>query len=233
MKILAVDTSSSVCSVAILEDDKVIKENILDNGKTHSENFMPLLDKTLKDVNLTLDDIDLIACCIGPGSFTGIRIGIASIKAIAEVKNLPIVSVTSLESLAYNEDSLGAIISMIDARNNQVYAGIFNNKHEKNADYIADSIDNTIEVIRKYIENNAIRDITFVGDGSTSNKEILEKAFSGVNIVFSDNNKQKGTSLGICAYNKFTKKEDIKNADTLNPLYLRKSQAERMKNAGK
>lgn len=66
MKILAVDTSSSVCAIALMEDSNLIKENILDNGKTHSENFMPLLDKTLKESNVTLDDIDLIACCIGP-----------------------------------------------------------------------------------------------------------------------------------------------------------------------
>lgn len=69
MKILAVDTSSSVCAVAILENNETIKENILDNGKTHSENFMPLVEKTLKDCNLSLDDIDLIACGIGPRFF--------------------------------------------------------------------------------------------------------------------------------------------------------------------
>lgn len=69
MKILAVDTSSSVCAVAVLENKEIIKENILDNGKTHSENFMPLVEKTLKDCNLSLDDIDLIACGIGPRFF--------------------------------------------------------------------------------------------------------------------------------------------------------------------
>ena len=96
MKILAVDTSSKICAVAILEDSNVIDEIKLDNGKTHSENLMPILKEVLEKNNITLDKIDLIAVSVGPGSFTGIRIGIASIKSIAEVYKLPVASVTSL-----------------------------------------------------------------------------------------------------------------------------------------
>ena len=102
MKILAVDTSSKICAVAILEDSNAIDEIKLDNGKTHSENLMPILKEVLEKNNITLDKIDLIAVSVGPGSFTGIRIGIASIKSIAEVYKLPVASVTSLETLARN-----------------------------------------------------------------------------------------------------------------------------------
>ena len=73
MKNLVTDTSSSVCSVGLFEDDKLIVKNELDNGKTHSENFMPLVEKTLNDASMTLDDLDYIAVVVGPGSFTGIR----------------------------------------------------------------------------------------------------------------------------------------------------------------
>ena len=85
MKILAIDTSSSICSTAILDDEVLIDKNELNNGRTHSENLMPLIDELLKRNNITVKDINLLACSVGPGSFTGIRIGVASIKAIAEV----------------------------------------------------------------------------------------------------------------------------------------------------
>lgn len=229
MKILSVDTSSSVCAVAILENDEVIKENILDNGKTHSENFMSLLDETLKETKVTLDDIDLIACCVGPGSFTGIRIGIASIKAIAEIKQIPIVSVTSLESLIYNVEKVDneVIISLIDARNNQVYAGIFDKEYKKIQDYLAEDINEVLEKISSY------NDFVFVGDGVVAHKDLILEKLDGKNIRFLEENlnKQNATSLGKCAYRKFLEKENIESADTLRPVYLRKSQAERMKNA--
>lgn len=231
MKILSVDTSSSVCAVALLEDEELINQKILDNGKTHSENFMSLLDETLKETNISLDDIDLIVCCVGPGSFTGIRIGIASIKAIAEIKHIKIVSVTSLESLSYNVESVDKedIISMIDARNNQVYAGIFYFNHEKKCEYLADDIN----VILDKILNLCSEKIIFVGDGSMLHKDLILEKLRGKDIKFIDDtlNKQNAVSLGKCGYRKFLKNEDIKDADTINPLYLRKSQAERMKNA--
>jgi hypothetical protein len=88
MKILAVDTSSEICSVAILENDTVIVENSLNDGKTHSENLMTIMENTLEENKIKLNDIDLIACSVGPGSFTGIRIGVSSIKAIAEVTKM-------------------------------------------------------------------------------------------------------------------------------------------------
>ena len=231
MKILSVDTSSSVCAVALLEDEELINQKILDNGKTHSENFMSLLDETLKETNISLDDIDLIVCCVGPGSFTGIRIGIASIKAIAEIKHIKIVSVTSLESLSYNVESVDKedIISMIDARNNQVYASIFDFNHEKKCEYLADDIN----VILDKILNLCSEKIIFVGDGAMLHKDLILEKLRGKDIKFIDDtlNKQNAVSLGRCGYRKFLKNEDIKDADTINPLYLRKSQAERMKNA--
>ena len=107
MKILAIDTSSKNCSVSIVEVQENKKFNIIaqensDDERTHSVKLMPMVDDMLKKSNLSLNDIDLLACCLGPGSFTGIRIGIATIKAFADAKNIPTVGVTSLESLAYN-----------------------------------------------------------------------------------------------------------------------------------
>lgn len=227
MKLLCADTSSSVCAVGIFEDDKLIKENTLDNGRTHSENFMPLVEKTLNDANLTLDDIEAIGVVVGPGSFTGIRIGVASCKAMSEVKNIKVIPIISLESLAANEYGKNKkICSMIDARNSQVFCGIFNENIEKIEEYMADDINNVLEKISKY--DNVI----FVGNGTCVNKEKIVEAFKSKNIEFSDNNSQNADSLGIIAYKKAQKSEFI-SADELIPVYLRKSQAERMKNEKK
>ena len=152
------------------------------------------------------------------GSFTGIRIGISSIKAIAESLNIPVIDVSSLEALAYNiqSENYKTICSLIDARNNQVYSGIFDKNYNLLENYLADDINNIIETLKKY-EN-----IIYIGDGALVHKDLLGiTSFSCDNIIHSKN-------IAKCAYNKF-KNNDIKTADTISPLYLRKSQAERMK----
>ena len=158
-----------------------------------------------------------------PGSFTGIRIGIASIKAISEVYNIPVIEVTSLESLARNVENSNIICSLIDAKNNQVYAGIFDSGYEKIEEYIADDINVVIDCLRKY------KNITFVGDGSIKFSDLLKDNLQDV--YFCSNNKQNAFSAGLIGYKKYNKNE-VKNADTINPIYLRKSQAERMKKSG-
>ncbi|MGN1330427.1 MAG: tRNA (adenosine(37)-N6)-threonylcarbamoyltransferase complex dimerization subunit type 1 TsaB [Clostridia bacterium] len=227
MKILACDTSSSVCSVGVFDDDKLIAENEIDNGKTHSENFMPLVKKSLEDANLKLSDIDCFSVVVGPGSFTGIRIGVASLKAMAEVGNSKVVSVYSLEVLAANEYKKGRnICSMIDARNNQVYCGIFNEELDKLDEFMADDISACLENIKKY------DNIVFVGNGSILHLDLIKEFFKDKNIEFSVNNKQNARSLGIISCKK-ARKGEYGTADTVVPVYLRKSQAERMKNDNK
>lgn len=218
MKTLSISTSSSTASVCISEGNKCIKELNINNLKTHSETLIPLIQELLTDTKINLQDIELLACDIGPGSFTGIRIGIATVKAIAESLNIPIVSVSSLEALAYNiqNSNYSAICSLIDARNNQVYCGIFNNKYELVENYMADDINNICPIINKY-EN-----IAFVGDGAIVHKELLKiNNFESDNVIHAN-------SIGLCAYTKF-QNSDTLNADTLSPMYLRPSQAERIK----
>lgn len=225
MKILAVDTSSKICAVAILEDSNAIDEIKLDNGKTHSENLMPILKEVLEKNNITLDKIDLIAVSVGPGSFTGIRIGIASIKSIAEVYKLPVASVTSLETLARNietEDADTTIVSLIDAKNNQVYAGFFDNQYNLKEDEYADDINVILEKASKYNK------FVFVGDGAKIHEELIKNKFANKEIVFAENNSQSAINTGKLGYKKFLE-SNLKNADTILPIYLRKSQAERMK----
>jgi len=223
MRILSIDTTSNVCSVSILENDQVIDENILDNGKTHSENMMPLLDELLKRNNMDISNVEFISVCVGPGSFTGIRIGIATIKAFAEVLNIKVASVTSLETLSRNETAERdqVIVPIIDARNNQVYATVFDNEYNQIEDNMADDIENVINRIKKY------DNVVFVGNGAIIHKDLIVSYFA--NSRFSENNKQYSSKTGICGYHKLLKNE-VLDADTITPLYLRKSQAERMKN---
>jgi len=222
MKILAIDTSSDICGVALLEDAILIDDNSLKNGKTHSENLMPLIDEILKRNKISLGDINLIACVVGPGSFTGIRIGVSTVKAIAEVYNIKIAAITSLECLAQNINESKIKVSLLDARNDQVYCGIFNERYQLATLYIADSIDVAIEEMEKY------SDITVCGSGAIKFKDLLTEKIS--NVMFCDVNEQSAYFAGLIGYKKFLDKELI-NADELMPIYLRKSQAERMKKA--
>lgn len=214
MRILCVDTSSDICSVCVMQDNELLDLKELKNGKTHSENLMSLIEEV---VGNCLDEIDAIACCVGPGSFTGIRIGISAVKAIAEVKQIPVISVTSLESLASNQEFDGITCSLIDARNNQVYAGLFKSNELIN-EYIADDINVVLDVI-KYDDN-----ILFIGNGAELHKDLILQKFCD-KAKFTDKNEQTSVSIGKCAF----KKNAYENADTIIPLYLRKSQAERLR----
>ena len=213
MKILAISTSSNTATVALLENDNCIQELNICNERTHSEKLMPLIDELLKTNNVTLSDIDLIAVDNGPGSFTGIRIGVSTVKAIAEAKNIPIVACSSLEGLAYNVPDSNYICSILDARNNQVYAGIFDENYNLVSEYFADDINNLLPIFAKY-EN-----IVFVGDGS----KYINSSMDFDNTIHSKN-------IGICGYKKYLQNQAT-NADNLSVLYLRKSQAERMRNS--
>lgn len=230
MRILAVDTSSKNCSVAIVEVDENKNYNIIafensDDEKTHSQKLMPIIDKVFKEHNLTLKDMDLLACCVGPGSFTGIRIGIATMKAFADVTNIKTVSVTSLESLSYNIEEDGIIIPIIDCKNNNVYSAIFsreNNAYKQIGKNISDNIDNAISLYKANAEN---KNITFVGDGSILYKDLLTSRLSN-KLIFSNKNTQSSISLAKRAYDKYL--EGLYgDSNNLSPLYLRKSQAER------
>ena len=128
MKILSIDTASNLCTVAILDDNKCKEEIIVDDARNHSEKIMPVIEEAFTKTNLKLTDMDLIVCDKGPGSFTGIRIGVGTVLAFQDSLNIPCIGISSLESLAYNVENSGIICSLIDAKNNNVYFGLFEKK---------------------------------------------------------------------------------------------------------
>ena len=224
MKILAIDTSSKICSISILEDKNVIIEKHNDDEKTHSQKLMPLIDEIFKESNLTLDDIDLLACSQGPGSFTGIRIGISTVKAFADVKHIPIIGVTSLESLSYNVNTEGLIASLIDAKHDNVYFALYklsNNEHHIVHAPTSAEITSVIATLKSF-DNSTI---TFVGDGSIVHKELLEKEIKNCKFASAEECNQTSVSIGISAFNKYNS-STYKPSYTLSPIYLKKSQAE-------
>ena len=226
MKILAVDTSSKLCSVAILEDKNLIKKLELDNGITHSETLMPLIQQLLNECSLSLNNINLLVSDIGPGSFTGIRIGVSSCKAFSDSLNIPCVGISSLEVLAYNIQNDGIICSTIDCKNNNCYFALYElNSGNYNVliEPCAKSVNDVLDLLNSQYYNKCI---SFVGDGIPSEKlhSIYDNnADSEVtkNIISSYLNVE---NLGTAGYKKFINNKKI--GEEILPLYLKKPQAQ-------
>lgn len=224
MKILSIDTASNICGVSILENDKLICSLDKNTGRTHSENLMPMIDEIFKKTYLSLKDINLIVCNIGPGSFTGIRIGVATTKAFSDSLNIPCIGVNSLESLAYNEkqnlNNGDIIFSIIDCKNENCYYSVYefnNNQYKKIFSPNSDSIDN-LKNLEKEISN---KKVIFIGDGVDVYKKQLISIFPKA--IFSKNNLLNSYNLGLCGFNKYNNN----NFNEVMPLYLKKPQAQR------
>lgn len=224
MKILSIDTSSNLCAVSVLENTNLIKENILNDTKNHSERIMPVIAQTLEEANLKLSDIDLIVCDKGPGSFTGIRIGVATVMSFVDSLKLPAIGITSLEALAYNvllnEEKPSFVCSLIDAKNNNVYFELYSTLDNIPSSAVSAecmNINDLIDLLKKY------KNICFVGDGSTAHKELLTQNLP--TSTFSSYNDISSYSLGIAGLNAY----NSGRREELLPVYLRKSQAERAK----
>ena len=232
MKILAIDTSGQNCSVAIIDEEKVICDFNLSIGTTHSETLLPMIDEVCKTSKIDLSEVDILACGIGPGSFTGLRIGIATIKGFALAQNKNVVGVPTLDALAYNIANFdGLICSVLDARNNNVYAGIYKYENDKvilQDDYITENLDTLIDILK--VKNEKVM---FVGDGAVSFKEKLKEALNEKALFAPLHlNNQLSSSVAKAALDRALV-NDFDNSDTLNPMYLKKSQAERTFEEGK
>ena len=126
MLILALDSTAQVGSVALCQDETLIAEYTLNTGHTHSETLLPMVESVLKISGYTVDDVDLFACSVGPGSFTGVRIGVSTVKGLAFGKNKPCVCVSTLEAIAESVAvHNGLICPVMNARRSQVYTALF------------------------------------------------------------------------------------------------------------
>lgn len=233
MKILSIDTASNICGVSILEDNKLICNLDTDTGRTHSENLMPMIEQALKKTNLSLKNINLITCDIGPGSFTGIRIGVATTKAFNDSLNIPCVGISSLEALAYNlKDNIKQneiICSIIDCKNDNCYFALYEKKNnilENLLEPQAESVEACLSILKNYCEDTLENpSIYFVGDGSAIYKNLIQETFSDAKFATTDLNNLNSYYLGIAGLEHF-KSGSI--SEEVLPLYLKKPQAQRL-----
>lgn len=220
MKILSVDTSAVCASVAITENDKIISLCSTNAGLTHSRTLLPMIDSALKNSETELSSIDAIACSAGPGSFTGIRIGIAAVKGLADGLGIKCLSVSTLEALAFNLLGRDVIAcSVMDARCSQVYCAIFDIEGEKVTRLCEDRA-LKIEDLGKELSQYG-KKIVFVGDGAV----ICHKAL-GFEIAPPVTRFQNAASVAFAATSSFDESK-LLDASALMPIYLRLPQAER------
>ena len=211
MKILALDTTSKLASVSLLIDGNIIGTKYNDNQKTHSERVIPMIEKLLNENSITPRDIDLFGVTIGPGSFTGIRIGVATIKGMAQALGKQVVGVTTLEAMAYIESD-DFVCSMIDARHDNVYIGLYDENRNK---VFEDCLN-----INEAIEKLKGKKVDFVGDGAMVHSSRLSDAFDCKIEEAKDISER-------LAYITNEKNEIAQNPHEIKPIYLRKAEPER------
>ena len=217
MRILAIDTATDTATAAVTDGGRLIGECILNHKKTHSQKLMVLIERMMSDLELDMADIDLFAAAEGPGSFTGLRIGIATVKALAHSVDKPVVGVSTLEGLAYNLPYAdGIIVPIMDARNNQV----FNAAYEWVGGELKEVIVPNACDINECIERVKDKKEIFTGDGVNVHAEVIEKI--GGKIAPVNARLPRASSIAAAA-----EKKPTQHYTELTPKYLRLSQAER------
>ena len=211
--ILNIETATKNCSLSIAENGKIIAIKELNNGNySHAEVLHPFIDDILKESNLTSKDIDAVAVSKGPGSYTGLRIGVSAAKGLCFAFDKPLISIDTLTSLSYviSIDS-GFIVPMIDARRMEVYAAIFDKNHEQAREIKAEIIDEN-----SYADYLAESKVYFLGDGAQKCKEIIKHK----NAVFVDDKFPSAKEMAKLSYDKY-KKNDIEDVAYFEPFYLK------------
>lgn len=226
MKILGLDSSGLVASVAIVENENLLGEYTVNYKKTHSQTLLPMLDEVARMIELDMETLDAIAVAGGPGSFTGLRIGSATAKGLGLALNLPIIHVPTVDALAYNLAGHQALVCpLMDARRNQTYTGLyrfFSNEMEVLQEQCAVGIDEIVDNINKRGEP-----VVFLGDGIPVFSAYIEQ---NVNVPWSfapaHLNKQRAGAVAALGMKYFAAGR-FESAAEHRPEYLRLSQAER------
>ena len=226
MKILGIDSSGLVASAAIADEKNIIAEFTVNNKQTHSQTLLPMIEKVVDMSGIELEQIDAIAIAAGPGSFTGLRIGSATAKGIGLALKKPIVSVPTLEGLAYRVSVFdGIICPIMDARRNQVYTGIYKMDKEKLvclSEQKAVDIHEIMEELEKYDEK-----VIFLGDGVEVQRETIVKEFKK-EYCFAPIHLSKQSAAAVAVLGElYFGQGKAEDAAEHKPIYLRKSQAER------
>lgn len=226
MKILALDSSGLVASVAVMEDETMLAEYTMNYKKTHSQTLLPMLDEMAKMIELDLNTVDAIAVAGGPGSFTGLRIGSATAKGLGLALKKPLISIPTVDGLAYNLCGTEKLVCpLMDARRNQVYTGIYEFSGNE-LKILEPQMAVDISVIAEKL--NALgREVVFLGDGYPVYEEKLRQL---LHIPFlaapAHMSRQRAGAVAALAMT-YARKGLMESAAEHQPDYLRLSQAER------
>ncbi|MDD3278431.1 MAG: tRNA (adenosine(37)-N6)-threonylcarbamoyltransferase complex dimerization subunit type 1 TsaB [Lachnospiraceae bacterium] len=226
MKLLALDSSGLVASVAVLEDDNLLAEYTINYKKTHSQTLLPMLDAVSSMLELDLHTLDAIAIAAGPGSFTGLRIGSATAKGLCLSLDIPLIEVPTVDALAYNLfDTDKLVCPMMDARRSQVYTGFY---HFEQHQLVVCEPQMAIAVTDLAEKLNARREeVIFLGDGVAVYRSLLDELLTVPHSYAPAHvNKQRAAAVGALGSLYYAAGKMV-NADDYQPEYLRKSQAER------
>ena len=220
MKILAIDTSTTHSSCAVMDDNNIVGDFSINQSMSHNEILLVMVDEMLKKLNIDIEDIDLFVAVTGPGSFTGIRIGVTVVKALAMALNKPIVAVNTLEALSFGVFSDKKKIPLIDARGERVYYGVYEGINNENI--VAPALLTIDELLEEFSDKG---EYVFVGDCVNLYKDrILEnKNFEITPACLNSCISKNACVIGKEKY----ERRDISDCFNLSPEYVRLSQAQR------
>ena len=211
--ILNIETATTNCSVSLSKEGEtfVLKEDYNSNY-SHAERLHVYIDAVLKEAALKMDDLDAVAVSKGPGSYTGLRIGVSTAKGLCFASDLPLIAIPTLEALAHQvKTDTGVIVAMLDARRMEVYSAIFDHEFNQIRDTQAQIL--TEEAFRHYLEKGKV---CFIGNGVEKTKELIQHP----NAIFIENKLPSANEMGKLAFDKY-KKSDTEDVAYFEPYYLK------------
>ena len=224
MFVLGIEAATPVASVAVATEDKILAERMVNNRRTHSVNLMPMIKETILDAGICKEQLTGIAVAKGPGSFTGLRIGMSTARTLAQVLELPLIGVSTLEALAYSVGVQGLICPILNARKNELYAALYKNTGQEQICLVpvqAINVQDLLQILANYEEL-----IIFAGDAlpvyANSLKEVMGKYFHLAPHCTSFPRGAAIAELGLERLQQGT----MDNPFTLLPNYARESEAE-------
>ena len=226
MKILALDSTAKTATVSICEDERLISIYSVTAGLNHSETLLPMVENALTTAQICIDDIDMFAISDGPGSFTGVRIGMSLLKGLAFGKEKLCVGVSTLEALAYNLKGFNGIICpVMDARRDQVYNALFLSNGESLVRLTEDRAIPLKDLEAELKEKFADKNVYLCGDGYDLASRIIDFSFADTPVLLREQN---AYSVSLVALSKYQNNPENDYSDkNIKPVYLRVPQAER------
>lgn len=226
MKLLAADTSTSCLSIAICSEDSVYLESTIECDRRHTERFLATIDWGLKEAGLTLTELDALAITTGPGSFTGLRVGLAAMKGLAVGAALPLVGVPTLDALAHSAEVVeGAVCTLLDAKMGEVFAAAFEVRSGAFSKVLQDRVCSAQDFVQE-----APSRAVYLGDGAHLYRSEIERLRPESRILGPLFRTPRAAAVALEAVRLIKTGAATSNPDEVSPVYLRMSQAERARN---